>query len=477
MRAVKLSLVAVLSSGALSMLGATPLEDAIKEIDVNLWGRYRYEAIRDIYKSPDANDGIYGENKISYNYHRFTLDVDFKATLDDNFFAFIGVRYDSMDISGAGSKDYGTDVYKGISNTHGGLVGVNGAYNPGWGGAGADSLSLRQYYVGFTGIADTTILAGRQPVNSFFTDANVGTGIRVINNSIEGLTISAYAFDNFEDDDLADFSSVKSDAYVGWWDGRDVYTRDLMPGLDSMPHQNNIYGVALNGAYDWFSFGVDVAHIANVTTFWAIDLRADYAINDDFSVRTRANIAGTHFTNNFKNKLTYYPGMSDDPENPNYTFVKNSTFWGLEAGLSAYGFSFDLAYLQYGEKNHTTLFTLEDTGQFISAGESLLDIMPYGKNKVWIAKTKYTHDAFSVALEYINVKQLNGGKETPYLYDPNTNSHEWVIRAGYKYNDKLRFNAWYSAARMTYKDMLINGAYKDVTDKVNRFRFDAEYSF
>ena len=478
MKTIKLSLAAVMATSMLSSLSATPLEEAIKDIDVSGFGRYRYEANNYKYTSEDANEGVYGENKINHNFHRFTLDVNFKATLDDNFFAYIGVRYDTIDISGAGSRDLGTNVYRGISNTHGGLAGVNGSFYPGWGGAGADNLSIREYYVGYTGIPDTTILAGRQVVNSFFTDDIVGTGIKLINTSIDGLTITAYAFDNLEDDeDVSDFSPVKSDALIGWWDGREVYTRDVMPGLDSMPHQNNLYGIALNGVYGWFSFGLELAHLANVTTLWAVDLGANYDISDDFSLRARANVAGTHFTSSFKNKLTYYPGKSSDPEDPNYTFVKNSTFWGLEAGFSAYGFDFDAGYVQYGKKKATTLFTVEDTGKFIKAGETLMKIMPYGKNKAWFAKAKYTYDAFSLGLEYLHLKQLSGGKETAYLYDPDTRSHEWVIRAGYKYNDKLSFDAWYSMAKVTYKDMLINGAYRDVSDKMNRFRFDAVYNF
>ncbi|EQA6201148.1 major outer membrane protein, partial [Campylobacter coli] len=43
MKLVKLSLVAALAAGAFSVANATPLEEAIKDIDVSGVLRYRYE--------------------------------------------------------------------------------------------------------------------------------------------------------------------------------------------------------------------------------------------------------------------------------------------------------------------------------------------------------------------------------------------------------------------------------------------------
>lgn len=150
------------------------------------------------------------------------MDVNFKATLDDNFFLVIGLRYNTRDTS------YKSGKYPGIANTHGGLTSVNGT---GWGGDGGDSLSVRQYYVGFTGIPDTVILAGHQPLGSYFDYDIVGTGIKVVNNSISGLTLAAFAFDNIEQtDDVTDVRQSLTD--------------------NSSILQNNLYGVAAIGSWD-----------------------------------------------------------------------------------------------------------------------------------------------------------------------------------------------------------------------------------
>ncbi|MCI7581274.1 major outer membrane protein, partial [Campylobacter sp.] len=167
MKLFKLSLAAVVAAGALSSVSAAPLEEAIKDIDVSGFGRYRFQSTD---KKPAV--GV----KTRDTFHRFTLDVNFKATLDDNFFSVIGLRYDTRDIVGSHNK-----AYSGIANTHGGLSGVNGS----WGGGHGDSFSVRQYYVGYTAIPYTTVLFGRQPAGTFFTDDIVATGLKVAVNPVE----------------------------------------------------------------------------------------------------------------------------------------------------------------------------------------------------------------------------------------------------------------------------------------------------
>ena len=182
MKLFKLSLAAVVAAGALSSVSAAPLEEAIKDIDVSGFGRYRFQ-------STDTKPAV--GQKTHDTFHRFTLDVNFKATLDDNFFAVIGLRYDSADIVGSHNR-----ANSGIANTHGGLSGTNG----GWGGQGRDSFSVRQYYVGFTAIPYTTVLFGRQPAGTFFTDDIVATGLKVAVNPVEGLTLAGLYYTNFEED-------------------------------------------------------------------------------------------------------------------------------------------------------------------------------------------------------------------------------------------------------------------------------------
>lgn len=419
MKLFKLSLAAVVAAGALSSVSAAPLEEAIKDIDVSGFGRYRFQKTD---TKPSA--GL----KTHDTFHRFTLDVNFKATLDDNFFAVIGLRYDSADIVGSHNR-----ANSGIANTHGGLSGING----GWGGNGRDSFSVRQYYVGFTAIPYTTVLFGRQPAGTFFTDDIVATGLKVAVNPVEGLTLAGLYYTNFEEDGdlgmVAFNPNVPNGAYI---------------------HQKNLWGVAAIYQNEFLDLQAWYAGLNKVANLFAISAGANYAINDDFSVRGKAQWAHTNLTGTFKDNYGR-TAWSDGA-------VANSNFIGFDLGASFYGFDLDAGYLTFGKKDKVSVHTLEDAGSLIKPGEELIDYTNFiGKHHVWFAKAKYTYDAYSIGVDYVNDKQKSN-------VVADIKGQEWVARAGYKYNDKLSFNAWYSFVTLKQND---------AKDRSNRFRFDARYNF
>lgn len=419
MKLFKLSLAAVVAAGALSSVSAAPLEEAIKDIDVSGFGRYRFQKTD---TKPSA--GL----KTHDTFHRFTLDVNFKATLDDNFFAVIGLRYDSADIVGSHNR-----ANSGIANTHGGLSGING----GWGGQGRDSFSVRQYYVGFTAIPYTTVLFGRQPAGTFFTDDIVATGLKVAVNPVEGLTLAGLYYTNFEEDGdlgmVAFNPNVPNGAYI---------------------HQKNLWGVAAIYQNEFLDLQAWYAGLNKVANLFAISAGANYAINDDVSVRGKAQWAHTNLTGTFKDnygRTAWTDGA-----------VANSNFIGFDLGASFYGFDLDAGYLTFGKKDKVSVHTLEDAGSLIKPGEELIDYTNFiGKHHVWFAKAKYTYDAYSIGVDYVNDKQKSN-------VVADIKGQEWVARAGYKYNDKLSFNAWYSFVTLKQND---------AKDRSNRFRFDARYNF
>nr|WP_321309379.1 major outer membrane protein [uncultured Campylobacter sp.] len=418
MKLFKLSLAAIVAAGALSSVSAAPLEEAIKDIDVSGFGRYRFQ-------STDTKPAV--GQKTHDTFHRFTLDVNFKATLDDNFFAVIGLRYDSADIVGSHNR-----ANSGIANTHGGLSGTNG----GWGGQGRDSFSVRQYYVGFTAIPYTTVLFGRQPAGTFFTDDIVATGLKVAVNPVEGLTLAGLYYTNFEED--GDLGMVPFS--LGEPNGAFI-------------HQKNLWGVAAIYQNEFLDLQAWYAGLNKVANLFAISAGANYAINDDISVRGKAQWAHTNLTGRFKDNYGR-TALNDG-------LVANSNFFGFDLGASFYGFDLDAGYLTYGKKDQISVHTLEDAGSLIKPGEELIDYTSFsGKHKVWFGKAKYTYDAYSIGVDYVHDKVKNTGG--------NLKANEWVVRAGYKYNDKLSFNAWYS---------MVTEKQDGVKDKSNRFRFDARYNF
>ena len=418
MKLFKLSLAAVVAAGALSSVSAAPLEEAIKDIDVSGFGRYRFQ-------STDTKPAV--GQKTHDTFHRFTLDVNFKATLDDNFFAVIGLRYDSADIVGSHNR-----ANSGIANTHGGLSGING----GWGGNGRDSFSVRQYYVGYTAIPYTTVLFGRQPAGTFFTDDIVATGLKVAVNPVEGLTLAGLYYTNFEED--GDLGMVPFS--LGEPNGAFI-------------HQKNLWGVAAIYQNEFLDLQAWYAGLNKVANLFAISAGANYAINDDVSVRGKAQWAHTNLTGRFKDNYGR-TALNDG-------LVANSNFFGFDLGASFYGFDLDAGYLTYGKKDQISVHTLEDAGSLIKPGEELINYTSFsGKHKVWFGKAKYTYDAYSIGVDYVHDKVKNTGG--------NLKANEWVVRAGYKYNDKLSFNAWYS---------MVTEKQDGVKDKSNRFRFDARYNF
>ncbi|MDU2360205.1 MAG: major outer membrane protein, partial [Campylobacter concisus] len=172
MKLTKISLAALVALGAFSSVAsATPLEEAIKNVDLSGFARYRYththqynKEQKDVFKENGTNDG---------DGHGFKMITNFKAAIDDNFFGVIGLRYGSLDGSGdnAGTGTDKTDTTK--------------------------SFNVHQFYLGYK-IGGTTITAGKQEIGSYFTDDAIGTGVRVVNEDIEGLTLTALAFDALE---------------------------------------------------------------------------------------------------------------------------------------------------------------------------------------------------------------------------------------------------------------------------------------
>ncbi|MCI7102636.1 MAG: major outer membrane protein [Campylobacter sp.] len=437
MKLFKLSLAAAVAAGALSSVSAAPLEEAIKDIDVSGFGRYRFQ-------STDTRPS--SAQKSRSTFHRFTLDVNFKATLDDNFFSVIGLRYDTRDIVGSHNK-----AYSGITNTHGGLSGING----GWGGGHGDSFSVRQYYVGYTAIPYTTVLFGRQPAGTFFTDDIVATGLKVAVNPVEGLTLAALYYTNFEND--GDLANIQFDPRVtgnpAWRYNSNTGTWETKFGESAYIHQKNLWGVAAIYQNDMLDLQAWYAGLNKVADLFAISAGVDYAISDDVSVRGTAQWAHTNLAGEFKDN--HGRTAWSDGE------FANSNFYGFNLGASFYGFDLDAGYLTYGKEDKTSLHTLEDAGSLIKPGEELINYTEInGKHKIWFGTAAYTFDAYSIGVDYVNDKVKNTGGDIK--------ADEWVVRAGYKYNDKLSFKAWYS---------MVTEKKGDVKDKSDRFRFDARYNF
>ncbi len=406
MKLVKMSLAAIVAAGALtSVASATPLEEAIKNVDVSGFARYRFDSTK-----VDANGNQGSDTKAS---HRFTSYVDFKTALDDNFFAVLGLRYDSKDVSGDHITGGQTQV------------GVNDAGAEDFG----QTFNVRQFLLGYKA-GNTTIQAGRQVLGTFFTDDMVGTGIKVLNTDITGLTLAAIAFDD-----------LQLDTNIG--------TKGLVVN-GSHTYQNNLYGVAAIGSYDPVSFQLWYAMLENVTDLYAIDVAVNFNATADLALGLHGQFGGSSIDSDFKR------GTNNSADDAN--------LWAIEATAEGFGIDFSAGYIDFSaDKDKVSVVSYEDAGSFIKPGEDLLDYTLFnGENKYWFITAGYTFlEKYRVGVDYID-----GENKTNIL---KTDKTELVGRVSYAYSKKLNFKAWWS--HITEEP---DNAGKDKTD---HFRFEAKYSF
>lgn len=402
MKLTKISLAALVALGAFSSVAsATPLEEAIKNVDLSGFARYRYT------NTHEKNTVAKNVTKGSVANHQFRMITNFKAAIDDNFFGVIGLRYNTNDGSGD-NAGAGTD--KALTEK---------------------AFNVYQFYLGYK-VGNTTITAGKQLISSYFTNDAVGTGVRVVNKDIEGLTLTALAFDAIEGEQ-------------GWSNG-DLYS--VTTNLNSYD-VGNLYAAGIAGSYDPVNFQLWYASLTNLADVLAADVSANFAITNDVSLGARLNYAHSQADTSAKNALGYDDG----------------NFYAGELSTSLFGLDLAAGYIGYKTQNYQdgkySAFTFEDQGGLIDAGEDVFDwTRAEGKGSYFYATSAYTFDKFTAGLDYI---------KGSYKTDEKTKVEEFVPRFAYQYNKKLKFSSFY--AFKTEKE------HDGDKNKADKFRFEAKYSF
>jgi len=424
MKLTKISLAALVALGAFSSVAsATPLEEAIKNVDLSGFARYRY--------TNNKKTGEYSNTKTesgSKAGHNFKMVTNFKAAIDDNFFGVIGLRYNATDNSGdntqddQGSKGIGTDK----TNT-------------------TDPFRVHQFYLGYK-IGGTTITAGKQEIGSYFTDDAIGTGVRVVNQDIEGLTLTGLAFDALEGND------VESDG--------DLYEAT---GYLSTYDVGNLYAAGIAGSYNPIDFQLWYASLTNLADLLAADVTANFAINDNVSLGGRINYVNSTADASAKSHLSKSIDASNGVANYN-----DGNFYAGELTASLFGLDARLGYMGWKVQDKgVTSFAFEDKGSLIDVGELTLDpTWADGKANLVYATAGYTFDKFTVGADYIkgHIKHAaaagKNGKEKVEEITP---------RFAYAYSKKLTFSSYYAFKTSKFAD--------EGKNKEDQFRFEAKYSF
>ncbi|EJD4615646.1 major outer membrane protein [Campylobacter coli] len=388
MKLVKLSLVAALAAGAFSVANATPLEEAIKDIDVSGVLRYRYETSNEWSDingvAQNEGSGISGKQD-----HKYRAQLNFSGAIADNFKAFVQLDYNAKD-------------------------GGYGANNGSTTRSDSSKLNVRQLYLTYTNEdVATSVILGKQQLNTIWTDnaidGLVGTGIKVVNNSIDGLTLAAFAVDSYNSDEQAgDLGTV-------------------------LNFNENLYGAAAIGSYEVFNGQLNpqlwLAYMTDNAFFYAVDAAYNTTIFDGVNW----TLEGAYLGNSLDNERK-------DLGNG------NGNFFALNGSIEVNGWDATLGGLYYGKKDKATITVIEDQGNLGSllAGEEIFYTNgsklngDTGRNIFGFVKAGYTfNETVRVGADFVyggtKTKNHSGGDKL-----------EAVARVDYKYSPKLNFSAFYS---------------------------------
>ncbi|EAH4682620.1 major outer membrane protein [Campylobacter coli] len=392
MKLVKLSLVAALAAGAFSVVNATPLEEAIKDIDVSGVLRYRYETSNEWSDingvAQNQGSGISGKQN-----HKYRAQLNFSGAIADNFKAFVQLDYNAQD---------------------GGYGANNGSTTRSYKPDNSSTLNVRQLYLTYTdeNVA-TSVILGKQQLNTIWTDnaidGLVGTGVKVVNNSIDGLTLAAFAVDSYNSDEQ----------------GGELGT--------VLNFSENLYGAAAIGSYEVFNGQLNpqlwLAYMTDNAFFYALDAAYNTTIFDGVNW----TLEGAYLGNSLDNERK-------DLGNG------NGNFFALNGSIEVNGWDATLGGLYYGKKDKATVTVIEDQGNLGSllAGEEIFYTKgsnlngDTGRNIFGFVKAGYTfNETVRVGADFVY-----GGTKTEN--HSGGDKLEAVARVDYKYSPKLNFSAFYS---------------------------------
>lgn len=392
MKLVKLSLVAALAAGAFSVANATPLEEAIKDIDVSGVLRYRYETSNEWSDingvAQNEGSGISGKQD-----HKYRAQLNFSGAIADNFKAFVQLDYNAKD---------------------GGYGANNGSTTRSYAADNSSTLNVRQLYLTYTdeNVA-TSVILGKQQLNTIWTDnaidGLVGTGVKVVNNSIDGLTLAAFAVDSYNSDE--------QDGELG----------------RVLNFSENLYGAAAIGSYEVFNGQLNpqlwLAYMTDNAFFYALDAAYNTTIFDGVNW----TLEGAYLGNSLDNERK-------DLGNG------NGNFFALNGSIEVNGWDATLGGLYYGKKDKATVTVIEDQGNLGSllAGEEIFYTKgsnlngDTGRNIFGYVKAGYTfNETVRVGADFVY-----GGTKTEN--HSGGDKLEAVARVDYKYSPKLNFSAFYS---------------------------------
>lgn len=422
MKSLKLSLVAALAGGSFSLVEAKSLEEAIKDVEIEGSVRYRYDSF---YDKSDSNGNVGDYNNVQR--HKFKAALTTGVNIGDGFKIVGTLRYNASD-SGEDGSDGGWASGENVNQ-------------------GADTskpINLQEAYLQYSNEDfGTTINLGRQRLNTIWTDndnldGSAGMKAQILNNSLVGTTLTAFAVDSVDDD--PDF------VYADDTDSKNNLFRYNIYGAAAIFDMTEENGVA---ASLWYAYEPKRINLYAVTVGYTLPL------GEDGSWNLQAQYLGNSVHNEIKDS------------------VKGGSLYTVAGTLEIAGFDGTLGYTAYGKKDALTVNVLEDKGDLITPGEEIQGLEgsslngSTGKNQFAFASAGYTINGFRIGADYV----YGGTKAATTVANGSAGKKQEIVgRLEYAHTNNLVFSGFYS--NVTHKAKHFNS-----TIKKNNIRFEARYDF
>lgn len=424
----KISLVLSSALFLVSNSFANSLDEAIRDIDISGELRYRYNSAAGNFWNKRGFEGSgAGSAILTRQEYNWRVASRFNAAIADNFRAFIELSYDANDAGYGGDPMQIGEATSGTNTS--------------------TPFYVRQYYLTYINEElATSVIAGRMQLDTIWTDNSidglVGTGVKLVNTGVEGLTLAAFVIDSFNAVD-------DGDVYNG---GESV--EDSNGNTLAQPFNENLYGAATLGNFELGAFSFTpqlwLSYLNDSAFFYAANFGVETTLFDDVQWNFSAAYLGNSVDNTLK-KLGF----------------GNGKFFALNGGINAYGFDFSLGGVHYGDKKNTSFTILEDEGNLgdFIAGEEIWYsdgsrfFGDLGQNTFGFVTAGYT---FNEVLR-IGADFVYGGTKANSIFENilvGGKKFEAVARVSYQYTPKLSFEAFYSYLNIDAKNVDV---YKNTT--------------
>ena len=439
MKLVKLSLVAALAVGSMSVLEAKPLEEAIKNVDVSGALRYRFDQAtwgKTDYKSFGSNGYGIADNNAP---HRVRAFVTTAIDAGDGFKVVGQVMYNN-DKNGGWQQD-AFDTEDTAKQADNGLTTTK------------QEIVLKQAYLQYD-LADAgvSVLFGRQQLGTIWTADFTGMAAKVLITPTDGLTIAAFGVDSFE-------------GHTGDGDAADLDKYSV--------YDKNMYGAAVLANFAGLDAQVWGAYWDKVATLYAVNLKYTLGLGAGNNAGVKVTYLGNSLDSDFKAQTNDTAGNANLVDGRLF-----ANFAGLDARVGG---------IFYGSKDKLNVNTLEDiSGPDLSIGREMMYVdgsklvSSEGQNTFGYVGVGYTLPAnvrigiLGVFGQNTKANRAKGGTD-----DLKDTRYEAVGEISWAVNKGLSFETFYSYLGSNAKDSVDNedGTYSDRKGVKHTVRFQALYKF